>query len=301
MNRCGLFMAVLLVAGAAVAAADDLDTNYQDLQDAVQKKDVETVKKVAPATSALARQELAKAAGTDPDAAKRQEYLHSVDTYADYALYATAVQAEPAVLVDLMATLERQNPKSKYLDAGYGGYLAALAQTGAAAKVPAIAEKAIANFPQNPDLLIYMANYAANHGQTDRELTFSTRLIALWNSHPKAPEGVDAAEWDRKREASLGPALYMAGMVNAARGRWVDADQQLRGTLGYVKSNATMNANVLLQLGIANYNIGKATMNKARLLDAVKFSKQAAAIPGPVAQQAWHNAQVMQAEADHMR
>lgn len=297
MNRCGLFVAVLLVAGAAVAAADDLDTNYQDLQDAVQKKDVETIKKLAPATSALARQELAKPAGTDPDAAKRLEYLHSVDTYADYALYATAVQSEPAVLVDLMAALEQQNPKSKYLDAGYGRYLAALAQTGAAAKEPAIAEKAIANFPQNPDLLIYLANYAANHGQTDRELTFSTRIIALWNSHPKAPEGVDAAEWDRKREASLGPAYYLAGMVNAARGRWVDADQQLRAALGYVKGNA----NVLLQLGIANYNIGKATMNKGRLLDAVKFSKQAAAIPGPVAQQAWHNAQVMQAEADKTR
>ncbi len=302
MNRCGLLMAVLLVAGAAVAAADDLDTSYQQLQDAVAKKDVATVKKLAADTCAMARQELAKPAeGASADAKERTEYLQGIDTYAEYALYATAVQSEAPVMVDLIATLEQQNPKSKYLDAAYGFYLAALAKTGAAAKVPEIAEKAIANFPQNPDLLIYLVNYAANHGQTDRELNFSTRIIALWNSHPKPPEGVSEADWDRKRDVSLGPAYFMAGMVYAARQRWMEADQNLRAALSYAKSNPATNANALFQLGIANYNIGKATMNKGRLLDAVKFSKQAAAIPGPVAQQAWHNAQVMQAEADKTR
>jgi hypothetical protein len=295
-------MAALLVAGAAVAAAGDLDTNYQDLQDAVTKNDVAAVKKLAPETSALARQELAKPAdAADPDAKTRLEYLHSVDTYADYALLKLAVQAEPAVQVELIATLEKQNPKSKYLDQAYGFYLAALAKTGAAAKVPEVADKAIANFPQNPDLLIYLVNYAANHGQTDRELTFATRIIALWNSHPKAPEGVPAAEWDGKRDISLGPAYYMAGMIYASRARWMDADQNLRASLSYAKNNPTTNGNALLQLGVANYNIGKATMNKARMLDAVKFSQQAAAVPGPAAQQAWHNAQVMKAEADKMR
>jgi len=301
MNRCGLLMAVLLVAGAAVAAAADLDTSYQSLQDAVKDKDVEAVKKLAAETSAMAREELAKPAGDDADAKQRVEYLHSVDTYAEYALYATAVQSEAPVMVGLIATLEKQNPKSKYLDAGYGPYLAALAKTGAAAKVPEIAEKALANFPQNPDLLIYLVNNAANHGQTDRELGLSTRIISLWNSHPKPPEGVSEADWDRKRDVSLGPAYYMAGLVSASSQRWMDADQQLRAALSYAKNNPTTNANALFQLGIANYNIGKATMNKARVLDGIRFSKQAAAIPGPVAQQAWHNAQAMQAEADRMR
>lgn len=300
MNRCGIWMAALLVAGAAAAAADDLDTSYQDLQEAVSKKDVVAVKKLAVETSALVRAELAKPVES-ADAKARLEYLHSVDTYADYALFATAVQSETAVQVDLIATLEKQNPKSKYLDQAYGFYLAALAKTGAAAKVPEVADKAIANFPQNPDLLIYLVNYAANHNQIDRELTFATRIIALWNSHSKAPEGVPAAEWDAKRDISLGPAYYMAGMIYASRARWMDADQNLRASLSYAKNNPTTNGNALLQLGVANYNIGKATMNKARMLEAVKFSQQAAAIPGAAAQQAWHNAQVMKAEADKMR
>jgi hypothetical protein len=40
---------------------------------------------------------------------------------------------------------------------------------------------------------------------------------------------------------------------------------------------------------------------QACALEAVKFSQQAAAIQGPLAQQAWHNAQVMKDEAARMR
>jgi hypothetical protein len=295
-------MAVFLVAGAGVAAADDVDTSYQNLQDAVAKKDAVAVKKLAAETSALARQEIAKPGETDPDAAKqRLEYLNGVDTYTEYALYATAVQSEAPVLVDMMVTLEKQNPKSKYLNQAYRYYLAALAKTGATTKITEIADKAVVNFPQNPDLLIYLANNAFTHGQTDRVLTFSTRLVALWNGHPKAPDGVSDADWDREREVSLGPAYYMAGLAYAGRARWVDADQNLRAALPYAKGNPSTYAQALFQLGIANYNLGKMTMNKAKVLEAARFSEQAAAIQSPVTQQAWKNAQVMKTEASAMR
>lgn len=302
MTRCGLLMAVLLVAGAAVAAAQDVDIDYQSLQDAVAKKDVATIKKLAAETSALARQEIAKPGETDPDAAKKRlDDLRAIDTYTEYALYATAAQSEAPVMVDLIATLEKQNPKSKYLDLGYGPYLAALAKTGASAKVPEIAEKALANFPENPYLLDPLARNAASHGQNDRTIAYSTRIIALWNSHPKPPEGASEAEWNRERDASLGPSYYMAGMAYAATAHWVDADKDLRAALPYAKGNPTTNANALFQLGIANYNLGKMTMNKAKVLEGAKFSEQAAAIQSNVAQQAWKNAQVMKAEADRMR
>ena len=276
----------------------------RDLQEAVAKKDVAAVKKLAAETSALARQEIAKPGDkADPDAAKKRlEDLHAIDTYTEYALYATAVQSEAPVMVDLIATLEKQNPKSKYLDLGYRPYLAALAKTGASAKIPEIAEKALANFPQNPDLL-YLPGQSTRPttARAIAPLTFSTRLIALWNSHPKPPEGVSEADWDRERDASLGPSYYMAGMAYAATSHWVDADKYLRAALPYAKGNPTTYANALFQLGIANYQFGKMTMNKARVLEGAKFSEQAAAIQSSVAQQAWKNAQVMKAEADHMR
>jgi hypothetical protein len=295
-------MSVLLVAGAAVAAAQDVDTDYTSLQEAVAKKDVATVKKLAAETSALAHQEMAKPADTDPDAAKKRlDDLHAIDTYTEYALYATAIQSEAPVMVDLIDQLEKQNPKSKYLDVSYRFYLPALVKTSATAKIPEIAEKAVANFPQNPDLLFFLANNAASRGQTDRELTYSTRIIALWNSHPKPPEGVSDADWEHERDVSLGPCYYMAGMSNAATSRWVDADKDLRAALPYYKGNGATEANILFNLGLANYNLGKMTMNKAKVLEGAKFSEQCAAIQSPVAQQAWKNAQVMKAEADRMR
>jgi len=316
MNRCGLLMAVLLTAGAAVAAAQDLDTNYQGLRDAVAKgskdaaakqdaaykEDVETIKKLAAETSAMARQEIAKPEETDPDALKKRlDDLRAIDTYAEYALYATAAQSDAPVMVDLIATLEKQNPKSKYLDLGYGPYLAALAKAGSAAKIPEIADKALANFPGNPYLLDPLARNAASHGQNDRTIAYSIRIIALWNSHPKPPEGMSEAEWNRERDATLGPSYYMAGMSYAATSRWVDADKNLRAALPYAKGSSTNYAAALLNLGIANYQYGKMTMNKARILEGAKFSEQCAGIQGSMAQQAWKNAQVMKDEAARMR
>jgi len=302
MTRCGLWMSVLLVAGAAVAAAQDVDTDYTSLQEAVAKKDVATIKKLSAETSALAHQEIAKPNETDPDALKKRlDDLHAIDTYTEYALYATAIQSEAPVMVDLIAQLEKQNPKSKYLDAAYRYYLPALVKVGDTAKIPEIAEKAVANFPENPSLLFFLANYAASHGQAERELAFSTRIIALWNSHPKPPEGLTEADWEHERELSLGPCYYMAGMVNASRSRWVDADQELRAALPYAKGNSATYANALFTLGLANYNLGKMTLNKAKVLEGAKFSEQAAAIQSPVAGQAWKNAQVMKSEAAGMR
>ncbi len=38
-------------------------------------------------------------------------------------------------MVDVLAALEAQNPKSKYLDQAYGHYLYALSQIGGTAKI----------------------------------------------------------------------------------------------------------------------------------------------------------------------
>ena len=48
--------------------------------------------------------------------AERVEAARDVELYTEYALYATAIQAQPADTVDLLAALVQQNPKSKYLD-----------------------------------------------------------------------------------------------------------------------------------------------------------------------------------------
>lgn len=304
MNLAALSFAVLLVARAAPAVPDDLENAFQNLQQAESKKDAAQVKKLAAETCALARQVASSPApeGEDEKEAwtKRVAYARDVELRTEYALYVTAVQGQPATTVDLLSTLEQQNPKSKYLEGAYGAYILALNQTGAASKIPALAEKAIAHFPNSEDLLLVLAETALNRKQSERAQGYAERLVAVLSKHPK-PEGMAAADWERKRNAALGRGYWIAGFVHSEKTHYYEADKNLRAALPLIKGNEAMMAAALFYLGVANYQLGSATRNKARVLEAAKFSDQAAAIKGPYSDQAWRNAQIMRTEAGKMR
>jgi tetratricopeptide (TPR) repeat protein len=298
-----LSFAVLLIAGPLVAVPDDLDDAFQSLKDAESKKDAGQVKKKAAETRALARQVTAASVpeGVDKEAwAKRAAYARDIELYTEYALYATATQAPAATAVDLLSTLEQENPKSKYLDEAYPRYFGALNQTGQAAKIPAIAEKAIAHFPENEDLLLVLADTALNRKQNDRALGHAQRLVAALGRHSK-PEGMPAADWERKKNVALGRGHWIAGFVHSERKEYFQADTDLRAALPLMKGDEATLAAVLFHLGLVNYQIGRLTLNRARVVEAARFSDQAAAINGPLAQQAWRNGGVMRAEAAKMR
>jgi hypothetical protein len=306
MVRCALVVALLLGTGSAAVAAEDLDSSYQSLKDAQAKKDPAAVKKAAvdayAAAKPVANEPAPQSTAADDQDAwkKRVAYGKEVEEAAEYALYATALQAQPADVVDLMSTLEQQNPKSKYLDQGYSVYLYALGKTGAEAKVTAVAEAGLKNLPENPDLLMVLTNAAAAHNQNDRASAYAKRLAAAANKRAK-PEGMDAAEWEKQKALYLGTGYLVAGVVSAQKSLWVDADKNLRAALPYVKTDKAREAQALFYLGVANYNYGKMTLSKAKVMEAAKFSDQCAQIEGPFQQQAWHNAQAMKTEAGAMR
>jgi hypothetical protein len=298
-----LSMALVMLGGSALAFAQDLALSYQDLKDAEAKNDVALVKKLSAETSALAKQAIAEPAPQAEDDKQawttRVAYARDVLNYTEYVLYAVAVKSPPATTVELLAALEEQSPKSKYLDDGYANYLYALSQTGATAKIPAIAEKALVNFPDNADLLLFLANHSMSTKQNDRALSYATRLVAALNK-PK-PEGISAADWEKKRNAALGQGYYIAGVLSGGKSQWAAADKNLRAALPFIKGNDAMTSEALFQLGVANYNLGKMTLNKAKVLEGAKFSDQCAAMPGPRAEQAWKNASIMKTEAGTMR
>src|SRR5262249_44575906 len=158
-------------------------------------------------TCALARK---AAAVPEPEAAaekdtwkQRNERARGIESYTEYALYSSASQGQPAATVDLMAALEQQNPKSKYLDLGYARYMNALNQSGGSANAPAVAEKALANFPENQDLLLLLANSSMQNKQPDRALDYSKRLVAVIEKHPPKPEGVSDEDWTKKENTAL--------------------------------------------------------------------------------------------------
>lgn len=287
-----------------VLTTGNLDTAYQKLKDAVNEKNAVQVKILAAQSCALAREAIAEAAPADDEQKeawkKHVTYGHEVETYTEYALYATALGKSPAEAVDLLAALEQQNPKSKYLADAYGFYFHALQQAGAADKVPEVAAKALENFPENDDSLAVLAEAALARKQNDRALGYAHRLTAALNRHSR-PEGMSAADWERKRGTELASGYWVAGVVEAEKASYYDADKDLRAALPLVSGNESRKAAALFYLGLANYQIGKMTMKKAQVLEAAKFSHDAAAITGPLAQQAWHNAQVMKDEAARMR
>ena len=303
--KLSLFLALALLAGPARAADDNLDAKFQSLQDAVAQKKVPDVKKLAVELFPLVQDavcETAPAAEDERAAWKtRIDHAKAIGTYAEYALFAMALESPAPTLIDLVSTLEEANPKSQYLDRAYGPYLVALSQTGAAAKVPAVAEKALANFPENEDLLVVLAENAVTKKQPDRALSYANRLVASLAKRPKAPEGVPAAQWEHKRNASMGRGYWISGVIYGERGQYANADRNLRAALPLIQENKPMLGPALFYLGMSNYQLGKMTLNKGLLLEAVKFSQQCALIESPYAEQARHNALVMKQEADRMR
>jgi tetratricopeptide (TPR) repeat protein len=299
-----LGLAIVFLAGPAVAVADDLEDAVQSLKDAVAKKDVDAVKKLAATIRPMTAEILAEAAPDEAaekkDWAAHVAYAKSTQLYVESAFYTVAVQSEPAVMVDLIATLEQQNPKSKYLNQAYGAYLIALEKTGDKAKIPGIAARALANFPENEDLLVYMTDTAMAQKQTDRALGYANRLTATLSKRAK-PEGMPAADWERKRSAALAHGYYIAGVLSAEKGLYVPADKNLRAALPLIQGQPAMMGPALFYLGMANYQLGKMTLNKAKILEAAKFSEQSMAISSPYQDQARHNALVMKDEAARMR
>jgi hypothetical protein len=298
-----LLGAVFLLSGAVIAAEADLESSYTALQGAVQKNDATQVKKLAAETSTLARQ-AAKEEAPDTEEAKKDwetriARAKDIDAFTEYALYATAVQSSAETTIDLIATLELQNPKSKYLEEAYAPYFVALTKTGAAAKIPVVAEKALANFPNNPDLLLILAENAQAAKRTDRAGVYGARLVAAIGKRTK-PDTISAAEWERKKSTMLGRGYWYAGIAASARGDYFNADKNLRAALPLIAGNEEMVGAALFNLGVSDYQLGHQAMDRKLLTDAARFSDEVAKMKSPFARQAWTNANLIRQEIDRL-
>jgi hypothetical protein len=290
-------MAVLLIAGCGVAAAQvDLDGTLALLKGAETQKDVPQIKKLAVQAITDGRKEVAAAAADK----ERADFALSVQEYGEFALVNAALSAPAATKVDLLAALEQVSPKSKYLVSAYPAYLQALRDTGAAAQVPAIAEKALANYPENEDLLSIALEDAATKQESDRVLSYADRLVAVMTKRAK-PDEMSAADWEKRRAAMLGTGYFYAGRIYYTRNLYVQADRSLRAALPFVRSNDAMLGMTLFLLGGANYQIGAATNNKAKILEGANYCTQASKVSFPQAQDAWRQAQLMTTAASKIR
>ena len=270
MKLFALSVGLLLAVAPLAVRADDLDDALAALKAAEPSKDVAKIKQLSAAAHEVAKKWETATPPSDADKENyeaRARYAQEVDTYSEYALYALAIQSDSKTGSELAATIEQQNPKSKYLEM--------------------------------PDLLVLQADNALSRKQTDRALTYANRIIA--DGSRKAPEGVTEADWDRAKNAALGRGYWTAGVILAEQQKFKDADRDLRAALPLIKGESRMQGPALFYLGVANYNLSTMTNNKARMVEAAKFSEQSAAIQGPYQDQAYKNSLAMKAQADKMR
>lgn len=304
MQRTLICLAGLLFAGSVFAVPDDLEDLHSKLQSAVTAKDTALVKELAQKLCAMARELAAKPAPQEEAEKtaweKSVRYAREMEVYTEYALYSMAVQSPPAAMAELFGMLEQQNPKSKYFAPGYGTYLSALSAIGQAAKIPAVAEKAVAHWPDDEDLQLVLADLDMNRNRIVEAGGHAERVVAVLLRHGP-PEGMTAAAWERKKAQALGRAYWIAGQAHATKGEYNLADADLRNALPLIAGQDAMLAGAYFQLGIANYHLGRQAMNFRQVQEAAAFSDKAAAIKGPYQQQAWTNAAAMRREAEKMR
>lgn len=296
LTAMGLVFAVPVTAG-------DLETSRQNLKQAVELRDAGLVKKFAAEAFALAKKTIATPAPKGDEAkadwAQQVAQAKELESYGESALFNTALQVKGEGLIDLIATLEKQNPKSKYLDGAYGPYFEALEEAGQGAKVQPIAEKAILSQPENEELLLVLADAAMAKRLSAKAAGYAEKLIAVMTKHPK-PEGMSDADWEFKKNQALGHAYYTAGMVHSERQQFAQADQDLRAAVPLVKDEQALAA-MYYHLGLANFNMGMSDGNKARILDGVKFSEQSAAIESPFKKPAQANVARMREMAGRLK
>jgi tetratricopeptide (TPR) repeat protein len=209
---------------------------------------------------------------------QRVEYGKDVVAYTENALAYMATQVEGAKTIDLVDTLLAQNPKSKSLDLCAQAYLTALGKSGGAAKQLEGMAKIAAGRPDNEVALAALTQGLANKSP-DRALAYANKLVAL-------------------KGAGVATGYYYAGVIYGNKSAWIDCDKNLRGALPLIHDNTRLGA-IYFYLGLANYQLGKMTMDKPRIQLALKYSQQSAAIAGPYKDPAYHNVLAIQTELGH--
>lgn len=279
----------VIAAGEKLLALDPDDSANAVLilKAAEAKQDAAGVVKWSDYASKIARKLLAEPKPADAEELKtwtaQQEYAKQVDVYTEYALFnQTLLAKDPAAIANLIEILEKRNPQSQYVAQAYSPYFVALQRSGNIEKAVAVAENALQKDPSNEEMLMVVADYyMTKKPDPAKTLLYSNKLVEAMGTKQKPP-AVSDADWDKRRNVMMGAGHLMAGVTQVGQNKFADGDKSLRAALPYVKDNPGMHSTVLFHLGLANFKLGDVKPpQRQRILDAIQFNQECAAIPGP--------------------
>jgi len=281
--------------GEKVIALDpeDLETSLANLKASEAKKDPDLVKKWSNSTGQIAQKVVAAPQPKDEDEEdwkKRVDYAKQVNTYSEYALYATAIQtSDPRKKIDLIETLQQRNPQSQYISQVLPMEFQAYRQAGDNEKATALAEKILLTDQSNEDMLLVAADgYLQKGKEPEKVIAYSTKLIEVMNAKPK-PDGGSDADWQTRKKTITGLGHYMIGKQYFNQKKYGPADKELRIALPLVEGNQDLKAEALFLLGFSNYKM-------ENIIEALKFNQQCAAIKSRFQGQAAKNVTVIKSQ-----
>jgi tetratricopeptide (TPR) repeat protein len=276
--------------------ASDLDSAFAALQAAEAQKDPELVRKYAIASWDAASKAVLtpKPADTDdvPDWTKQIEFANQAVAYSEYVLASqAALEANSQRKTELIQALEQRNPQSKFLAAVKRNIR--IREEANPAQAFAMAEKGLATDPNNEDYLMRIANhYMSREEDLSKVLSYSLRVLEVLDQKRK-PEGVSAPDWEKKKARYTGGANWMIGVVYGKQARYGLSDRYLRAALDLIQDDAQLLAAAYFYLGYDNYALAGQLRDKARAIEAAKFSKLCLAIEGPFQPLAQKNLEVL--------
>ena len=258
--------------------AEDAEAAHQNLKAAQASKDPDLIRKWAMLTFDTAQRVVASPQPKDTSEVgnwkQRVDWASQVKTYADYSLYAAALQTpDPKKKIVLIEALEKQDPKSQYLPQTIPTLFFAYRQTGANDKALALAEKTLATDQSNEDMLLVVAdNDLQNKRNPEQVHEYSAKIVQIMSAKSK-PDGVSDADWETRKKTIMGVAHYMSGKLYYTQNNFASSDQELRAALPLIQE-PQLKPEVLFYLGVANYKLQK-------IQDAANFNKECAAAHSP--------------------
>jgi len=262
---------------------------YNGLQGCEKKGDVACLKDWSARTVEAARKMLAipkpGAEAETEEWNKEIDYAKQVIIRCEYSLYAAGLQAsDPAVIIDLGSTLEQRHPESQYIPQLAGRYVMALQQTGQRERAGLAAEKAVSIDKNNEDMLLVAADgYLQSKKDMAKVVSLSDQLIAVMQSKT-APQGVSAADWEKKKTTLTGLGHWMKGMAYQEQKEYAETDSSFRAALPLIAGNNDLLAPAYFYLGVANHSLSKSTKNVKLRTEAARYSDLCTKIAGPYQQ-----------------
>ena len=267
---------------------EDLDAAKLSLKAAESKGNPEDIAKWADRSWQVASRVAAKGGRNAADAQQTQ-------LYAEYTFFSIAQQTpDPAARLELLKSLQERNPKSPYVENIPAESFAIYRKLNQMDKALALADRTLADDPDNVDLLMAVAEFYFGSGEgRERVIANSVHVIDVLANKPR-PASLGEEDWAKKKAHMLASAYYMAGVCSSLTAQYGRADQLLRAALPLIAGDGTQEATALYQLGIANYHL--ADKDPSRAKDALAYWRRCASIKSNFQAQATKNVQSVRVE-----